>query len=709
MKRVKLLMLWVGLVCCAPVWAQQADADTVTVKVKFLDSYDEALKEAAATNKPIFFNCFANWAVPCHSMDKVVFSDEAFAKWLNEHFVCLRLEMTAPENQFLIQQYNIRFYAHFLILDPQGNLIHRIVGGEKLPGFKDQVARGLDPQRTLVGLDKRFEAGERDVDFLRDYIDALSHGNEDDRQAEVVKLFVESIDTSDLAEEQNWSIFLQVATDIHSPYYRYLLNHYDDFVATNGQEKVTQYISLMNIRALYPFFFDPEGYDAANIAAIKAVMDKYLQPDDVAYAYLEAAQARGEGRIPDFIALLQKYEQKFQAEIVRTAALSLTSVIKGQPEYKGQIEAYLQAQAQKAQSPSNVQAYKDALLEIENDGKGVRFVEDGTFADVLALAKKEGKLVFMDCYTVWCGPCKILEKKIFPLKPVGDFFNEHFVSVQMDMEKGEGKDLAKRYNVKAYPTLLILDADGNLVHRITGVCPPQQLVEKMERGLSEETAYAPVKAKYDAGDRSPRVVTEYLLNMFASGDMNEPQMNQAAIDYFAGLTDEERLSEGMITFFENFATDPKSEAARYFLRHWKEYEALAADRDAAEKALLRIYFPVLMNTLPSPDLNNADLAAVLADIEDAGMAKDKATLCYLVQIVETAAEKDWNGILKLYQKKIAKMTYKFGQMNLDMLWKRFWPLIPEDMKAEAKAYLEAEQAAAAKTSLNNYKNLLEHL
>ena len=104
MKRVKLLMLWVGLVCCAPVWAQQADADTATVKVKFLDSYDEALKEAVATNKPIFFNCFANWAMPCHSMDKVVFSDEAFAKWLNEHFVCLRLEMTAPENQFLIQQ-----------------------------------------------------------------------------------------------------------------------------------------------------------------------------------------------------------------------------------------------------------------------------------------------------------------------------------------------------------------------------------------------------------------------------------------------------------------------------------------------------------------------------------------------------------------------------------------------------------------------------
>lgn len=710
MRKIKLLILslLVGVLYGPQLHAQDGYDSWAGVKVKFLNSYDEALKEAAATNKPIFFDCFANWAVPCHSMNRVVFSDEKFAQWLNEHFVCLCLEMTAPENQYLVQKYNVRFYAHFLILDPQGNLIHRIVGGSKLPEFQEQVARGLDPQRTLTGMNKRFEDGERDVEFLRDYVDVLAHGDGGDKLPEVIKLFVSSIDTSELDQKQNWFIFTQVATDIHSPYYHYLLSHYDDFVNENGKEQISQYISLMNIRALYPVMFDAAEYKADEVAGIKEVMDKYLSSDDVAYVYYDAAKARGEGRILDFIAILRQSGDRVQPEIVKIADVNLVLLIPDHPEWKEDIETYLRERLAQAPVPSVAQAYKDALFSVENDGKGVKF-EEGTFAEALALAKKENKLVFMDCYTAWCGPCKILAKKIFPIKEIGDFFNAHFVNIQMDMEKGEGKELAKRYDVKAYPTLLIVDADGNLVHRVTGVRPPQQLLEQMERGLSEETAYAPVKAKYDAGDRSPRVVTEYLLNMFAAGDMSEAQMNQAAKDYFASLSDEEKLSGEMIVFFENFATEPTHEAARYFLLHWKEYEALAADRDAAEKALLRIYFPALMNVLPEPDLNDANLSAVLADIKEAGILKEKTTLAYLVKVVELAADKDWEGMFKFYQKKVSKLTYKFGQMNLDMLWKRFWQFIPQEMKVEVKAYLEAEQRAAVKTSVNNYKNLLEAL
>ena len=96
----------------------------------------------------------------------------------------------------------------------------------------------------------------------------------------------------------------------------------------------------------------------------------------------------------------------------------------------------MQKKLSQATLPSAIQEYKDALLELDNIGKGVKF-EEGTFAEALALAKKENKLVFMDCYTAWCGPCKILAKKIFPIKEIGDFFNAHFVNIQMDMENQE--------------------------------------------------------------------------------------------------------------------------------------------------------------------------------------------------------------------------------------------------------------------------------
>ena len=64
-----------------------------------------------------------------------------------------------------------------------------------------------------------------------------------------------------------------------------------------------------------------------------------------------------------------------------------------------------------------------------------------------AKGEGKGKMVFIDSYTSWCGPCKIMAKEVLPLKEVGDFLNERFVCVKYDMEKGEGPEIAKKYRV----------------------------------------------------------------------------------------------------------------------------------------------------------------------------------------------------------------------------------------------------------------------
>ena len=67
-----------------------------------------------------------------------------------------------------------------------------------------------------------------------------------------------------------------------------------------------------------------------------------------------------------------------------------------------------------------------------------------TFDEALAKAKAEKKLVFVDCYTTWCGPCKMMTTKIFPMKEAGEFFNPRFVCVKFDMEQGEWKELKNK-------------------------------------------------------------------------------------------------------------------------------------------------------------------------------------------------------------------------------------------------------------------------
>ena len=116
-----------------------------------------------------------------------------------------------------------------------------------------------------------------------------------------------------------------------------------------------------------------------------------------------------------------------------------------------------------------------------------------------------------------------------------------------------------------------------------------------------------------------------------------------------------------------------------------------------------------MNMLPEPDMNNKTLVSVIEDIKHAGCVKKNTTLGYLVTITEAASQKDWEKVLKVYNKGVAKMDYKFGQLNLDMLWKRFWPLIPDSMKGNVTSYIESEKNKAQSLAIEKYTTLLDIL
>jgi len=97
----------------------------------------------------------------------------------------------------------------------------------------------------------------------------------------------------------------------------------------------------------------------------------------------------------------------------------------------------------------------------------MRFFE-GKWTQALAEAKQQNKLLFVDAYAVWCGPCRWMANNIFPDAEVSKFYNENFVNYKLDMEKGEGPKVAQNYKVTAYPTFLFIDGDGNVKHRVLG-------------------------------------------------------------------------------------------------------------------------------------------------------------------------------------------------------------------------------------------------
>lgn len=99
----------------------------------------------------------------------------------------------------------------------------------------------------------------------------------------------------------------------------------------------------------------------------------------------------------------------------------------------------------------------------------IDFVDSDLLMPVLERAESENKMVFLDFYTDWCMPCKLMDEDVFTDKEIGRYFNENFLSMKIDAESEAGRNLAGIFEVRAYPTLIFLNKKGVSVVRKEGV------------------------------------------------------------------------------------------------------------------------------------------------------------------------------------------------------------------------------------------------
>jgi thioredoxin 1 len=118
-----------------------------------------------------------------------------------------------------------------------------------------------------------------------------------------------------------------------------------------------------------------------------------------------------------------------------------------------------------------------------DDGAGISFMEN-SWNEALKKAAKENKYIFVDAYAVWCGPCKMLKRTTFKNKDVADFYNKNFINVAMDMEKGQGPELASQWALEGYPTLIIFNSKGKRVSHTIGFIQADDLLRFGKQALA---------------------------------------------------------------------------------------------------------------------------------------------------------------------------------------------------------------------------------
>lgn len=143
-------------------------------------------------------------------------------------------------------------------------------------------------------------------------------------------------------------------------------------------------------------------------------------------------------------------------------------------------------------------------------GQGIQFFS-GNWTETLAKAKAEGKLVFIDFYTQWCGPCYNMAKDVFVRSDVENFYNTHFVNVKIDAENGEGIELAKRYGVRSYPTYAFVDpTTEELVHRSGSRQSEEMFIYTGKSAVTPNLRSFYLEEEYQKGNRQRAFLIDYV-------------------------------------------------------------------------------------------------------------------------------------------------------------------------------------------------------
>lgn len=220
-------------------------------------------------------------------------------------------------------------------------------------------------------------------------------------------------------------------------------------------------------------------------------------------------------------------------------------------------------------------------MQAQNDTVGIVFAH-GSWEQIKALAKAEDKNIFIDCFTEWCGPCKMLSKDVFPQKDVGDLFNAHFINYKVDMEKGEGIMLKEKFKVKALPTLVWVDANGNELHKSVGAPKAQTLID-IAQGVVDGKGLADLERKYLINKNDTAAMNAYVEAL--ANAYEKDKIQEVLAHYFQNNKGDRLLEEYNFNLIHTYLNDVALPVFLWFDEHKGEF----ADRYGAEKIERKLY------------------------------------------------------------------------------------------------------------------------
>ena len=198
-------------------------------------STEQALTKAKKENKKVFIDVYAVWCGPCKYLSNSVFIDEALGAYINEHFVCVKIDGEEGEGEKIMEEFSIDAFPTMLFLDADRKLLKKIVGACEAEELLTKAEGVIAPETTKIfQLNKRYQQGDRDKAFLIDFI--IEKTNEGENIGSLLEEYIKLYPTLNLADRGDFLIFKLSKTDLNDQLVQSFLNEPKKYMELYGDE-----------------------------------------------------------------------------------------------------------------------------------------------------------------------------------------------------------------------------------------------------------------------------------------------------------------------------------------------------------------------------------------------------------------------------------------------------------------------------------------
>lgn len=290
------------------------------------------------------------------------------------------------------------------------------------------------------------------------------------------------------------------------------------------------------------------------------------------------------------------------------------------------------------------------------------------FAGAKQAAGAEGKLVFLDASTSWCSPCRWMERNVFTDKAVADYFNNEFINIKIDCEKGEGVELTKQYGIKSFPTYLFIDENGTLIYRTQSRMEVAAFLTQAKRANNPDYQIPNLVKGYTSGNRDSRFLLRYI-QVMQNVDMTASRTALKSLD---SVADDRFLKspEGWETI-KMMARSPEDKYGQFFRANKFYFKSIADSADFQEKKTQLMRYD-MYQYIRNNDKAGFDKGLAYFDridrpayrIEAAMFRAEWAGTNETAAVFKQVTDRLRKGVLKNQDEKLSFIARRFGNKGL---------------------------------------------